>query len=187
MGEQKTEVYEVQPFKGISNASSADIHYIKSDTFEVKVTAPEKLLEEMTVKVEDGTLSISQHDNFVHSNGIPINGKSIAVWVKAPSIESVMLLGSGDFYSKDTLRASTFQFSTNGSGDISVATISNAAKVDVQTLGSGDVSIVVDKCGDITGKSVGSGDLGVVGTARSCNLKALGSGDVVNATKKWEK
>lgn len=204
LGEIQTKNIHVEHFTNIVNNGSANVHYVPSNTYEVTVSAPEKIMPYITVSAKDGVLSISQdEDEWRNSNNYVIyngRGSSVEVWVKAPSFNAVNLLGSGDFDMKGRLAATDFSAYTSGSGDIDLDSINATGTLKVQTLGSGDiklgkylqaqtVELTSSGSGDIraerlsartiSAKTLGSGDfVGIFVKAQAVNLSTAGSGDI---------
>lgn len=201
-GKQQTKEYKVAPFTEICNVSAADITFMPSDSFKVKVTASEKVIGNMRISVKDGILTIEEkraknddkHVYLYRSNDS--NGASIII--QAPSLGGVNLIGSGDFMSKGKFCSNNFNISTIGSGDIELDTldcngtieitsvgsgdvsgvINNAKELSVNTSGAGDVQVGINNVGTVKGVSNGSGDIIVKGKPKMSELHSAGSGQV---------
>ncbi len=190
LGETQTKNIRVEKFMKIESESSANVHYVPSDTYEVTVSAPEKVMPHITVSVNDSTLTISQDEDEWRSshNYIIYNNRAseVDVWVKAPSFKSVNLLGSGDFDMKGQLSATDFLANTSGSGDIDLDSIHATGTLKVQSFGSGDIKLGKDlQARNTELTSSGSGDIKAeLLTAQAISVRTLGSGDILGMLAK---
>jgi|GEM_PF-1062774 hypothetical protein len=184
-GEITKKTINVGPFTDIESDGYADIHYIPSDTYEVQVSAPQKLIDKMKIKVDDGTLCIDMNDdnNNVHitlfgsSTGRADDG--VDVYVKAPTLKSVEMLGSGNFRCDSTFKAKNFSITTSGSGDVRMKTVECSGSLVVSTQGSGDVVMKDIKAADVSLTTSGSGDIVFnVAGALKASIATQGSGDI---------
>lgn len=199
--EQKTRVVNVQPFNAIFNNTYADVHFTPSDKYEVKITGSEKLISRISVKVSNGSLIISGDDkdevDYIYSGK---HAGIAEVWVKAPTLEAINSVGSGDFTAEGAITTQKLSVSSAGAGDIILNGINCKDSLDITTLGAGDVSLgkqakalIADfntsgsgnlSAGDITSQevtvmSLGSGDFSSnISDAAKINVSSGGSGDI---------
>lgn len=205
MGDVKEKIYNVGQFSSLENDGFVDVQYIPSDTFEVKLSAPEKVIERTRITVENGTLIISQNggDSFSRTINIGFDNNDnarVKLYVKAPTLRSVSLTGSGDFAVKKAFNTSDFSISTTGSGDVAVSGLQCSGRLEMESEGFGDIalnnakavsaSLNTEDSGDIALKNLeaskvdistsGSGDIAaVIANAGKISVDSEGSGDIV--------
>lgn len=170
---------EAKDFESIAIAFPADVTFIPSDTFGVDVKAPDKQMEKMDIKVEDGQLRIYKKEDGEDRHYIVLNSRGeMQVTVRAPRLTSVSLAGSGSFVCNDTLRSDHLNLSIAGSGDIKAKHI-EAKVVEIAIAGSGDVEAALAHVDNTNISIAGSGDVDVDFKAcKSVNASILGSGDI---------
>jgi hypothetical protein len=174
-------------FEKIQVSGSADVLYRISPDVSVVVSADSNLINFVDLHISDNTLHIgTQSGSYTFTK--------LSVEVSAPTINSVTIIGSGDFKSPDRLIAPSFETRISGSGDIAVdiETISFSAAIsgsgDIKATGTAVKSTVsIAGSGDFKGadlqtensivKISGSGDASVHATV-SLDAQILGSGDI---------
>lgn len=197
--EMKSKTFEAKDFNKISINCSADVKYTVSDTVNIIVNATDDWMETLDISTaDDGTLVISKKED--NSGVIHLNTYSgdCQIIISGPSLESVVIAGSGSFKCWGGIQADTFVGSVSGSGDMEIKSIMaenaifttvgsgdliiggiEAKKIDVSVSGSGDASVHAHKVADINASVVGSGDITLdckdCGTATA---SVSGSGDI---------
>jgi hypothetical protein len=180
---------EVGSFSGIHNKTSADIFIVQGDAVTVTVKADEDAIDELTTKVENGTLVVGSS-----SNGWR-NVRVMEVHITMPKIEMLKSSGSGDIMTEGTFPGTDVYVGINGSGDVMLNL--DARNLELKINGSGDLKlsgvrgemyIGISGSGDVLAEGLqlelaevairGSGDVKLKGTAAKLILKQSGSGDV---------
>jgi hypothetical protein len=188
-GHVTTETRSVNSTNRIRMFGSMDV-IIDNGPSAVKVEADENIIPYIITDVRDGWLEIrtENHVNLNTHNGIK-------VYVSTPSLDGIVLSGSGNVNGTKTFFTSNkAAFKVSGSGDIRCDI--NAPQVDARITGSGniilggetkDVDVHITGGGDYEGSNLkaenasvnitGSGDVNLFADA-SLNVKVTGSGSV---------
>ncbi len=173
-------VREVAGFERIQLMGATTVYYTQSDSFSVRVEAPEDLIEYVETVVNDSTLTIKMSDDaqnlvqqivFFQDNGI-------SVFVSSPDLVEVSLMGSGEFVSNEKIDTDNLLLSLRGSGNINLVDVICDHLV-TSAVGSGDINIFNAEAQTSQIELVGSGDVGInhknVGLT---DILLKGSGDV---------
>ena len=201
-GPIKASTVNAKDFDGIAISYPAEVTYIPSETFSVEVKAPEKVKENMIIKVKDGVLQISPQEmwgknkRYLILNGYSNNNEDVKITVKAPTIKEVSIAGSGDFKCNSTMKTTKLVLSVAGSGDIDIknieaqfvsasiagsgdidAGLTKVAKTEASIAGSGDIDMKFSDCGHVEANLSGSGDIELSGDIKSLSKNIMGSGD----------
>lgn len=201
-GSIKESTVDAKDFDGIAISYPAEVTYIPSETFSVVVKAPEKVKENMIIKVIDGVLQISSQEmwgknkRYLILNGYSSNNEDVKITVKAPSLNEVSIAGSGDFKCNSTMKTQKLVLSVAGSGDIDInnieaqfvsasisgsgdidAGLSKVAKTEASIAGSGDIEMKFSDCGHVEANLSGSGDIELSGDIKSLSKNIIGSGE----------
>lgn len=167
-----TEQRSLTCFHSIDNVGSTDIVYTPScDKYSVRVEAQQNYIAFIKTEVKDGRLTVKTE---MPAN---IKGKH-TVYVTAPALDRVCIIGSGSFSSTKNLNGKMLHLQVSGSGDIKVPNV-ECGELTLNLAGSGDITT-----GKITSTSLGivlagSGDIitGMV-TAAKASVSLAGSGDI---------
>jgi len=133
-GEVINMTFETEPFTGIDNLISADIHLTKAHVRNVEIFAQQNIIDNILLEVKEGILEISFRENARNYDPININ-------ISMPELTSFNIYGSGDmnmtnsFDSCETVRLGIF-----GSGSIDALLISNSILYSVIS-GSGNIRL----------------------------------------------
>ena len=203
-----TEDRSVGPFTGIRIESNADVHFVQSNAFELRIEAGQNLMRYITTEVNsNGILVISERRNQIWDTRGP------QIFVVVDSLNSLEITGSGDLDGSD-FRSGPLALFISGSGDIDI--ITDATHVEAAISGSGDMllegtaqtldltisgsgdckgqffpvqtaSVVISGSGDayvnvsqsLEGRLSGSGDLFYWGNPASVNVTTSGSGSAI--------
>ncbi|MDD6552738.1 MAG: DUF2807 domain-containing protein [Prevotellaceae bacterium] len=197
-GQQTEWSVPVTSFQGIEVSGAADVTYVPSDTYSVTIKGPANERQFVSTSLNNGVLKI-KYDTKTSDNKIYFfHGRtsSLKIVVKAPTLASVIVNGSGDFTAQ-SLKASTFRSVTNGSGDTKITNL-QAEKVNISVNGSGDIQAGLDKvaeaqvgvagsgdinlklrhCGTLSTTVSGAGDITVSGDVDTWHSNTSGAGDV---------
>lgn len=145
-GPVKTENIASKDFDRIMISYPATVIYIPSDTFSVKVKAPEKVRESLEIGVKSGTLEIKKPDMWQNDKHYIIfhsHYDNVTVTVKAPTIKYVAIAGSATFKCDTTITAHGLDLEIAGSGEIDIKNI-QAQAVSASIAGSGDITLSGD-------------------------------------------
>ncbi len=168
-GKVVTQERTVSDFSGIKISCSADVFLKQGKGNNITVRADENLLEMIETKVRGGVLNID-------IEGSIRNVEVLEVYVTVENLEKVIINGSGDVESENTIKGVDFEIQINGSGDVELDMEVKNLKTSIN--GSGDV--------EVSGVQ-GNFDLQVAGSGHfyaedlrlnECYIKINGSGDV---------
>lgn len=181
IGPSITKNFQTKPFKKIVVKGPHTVRFTQSDTFSIKVTAPEETMNYLLIESDGQTLHISNNrkdsDNGVIRIFNYVDDSSI-IEIQAPSLSAIGMFGSGEFITTDSLSAETFEVTVSGSGEINLQKVSSK-KADITVTGSGDVTM-----GELTTETAnitvtGSGDIALKGkNINKTKMDVTGSGDI---------
>ncbi|MGH1388213.1 head GIN domain-containing protein [Kordia sp.] len=140
-------------YDAISVAGSFDVELVAGTEGKITLTGESNLLEHILTEVKGDVLKIKVKKG---SNLRVSRGKKLVITVPFKDISKVALSGSGDVYTKDTIKADSFKMALAGSGDVII---------DINT---GKLKMAVS----------GSGDMTARGTADNAEIALSGSGDI---------
>ncbi len=180
--------FDLTGFSGIETGGRWRVTVTRSDTWQVQVTYPAYLADDMRVRVEGDRLILgTDHDRSYRE---PLTAK-----VSMPILDSLSgggsanfefagfsgdrlrltISGSGDVTGKDG-RYTDLDVSVSGSGHIDLRAVPTV-DADVNVSGSGHVLLDMDG-GELTGSISGSGHIDYAGMTRRQNVRTSGSGRV---------
>lgn len=172
-------------FNAINLAGPFDVMITQGSQDEVKVEAPNDVMERIVTEVNEGVLKIySKHDNWNWGNWWG-NHKKIMIYVKLKNVNSINISGSGDIKFKEGITTDNLKLSISGSGDMDGQL--EAKNLECSISGSGDMKLS-GKAENSKVRVVGSGDF----TAKhlltvNSSVHVSGSGDAeINASEKIE-
>lgn len=179
LGKNTTKTMNVAPFAVIQTAGNIDVHFVQSEKYEVSIVAPEKIMPEVSVRSKDGALIIEN----TNEDNILFNGRKFGkaqVWVNAPFLTSVWLLGTGNFDVKGQLIVPELTISEGGTGSISLDSIRCTGLLQIASEGTGDIhlgkSVSAQKITlRIEGTGIISGD---IADTKDVELTLNGIGDI---------
>ena len=177
-------------FESIDAFSTTDIEFVQGPA-KFTLTAPETVIDQIEVKVENGTLRVGKK-NFNDTKG---TFKSKLV-ISYPYVNTFKATGTGDISIKG-IDVKNLDLVSAGTGDISVQT-GKSVQLTASTAGTGDIDINYFSCvlaelstngtGDIdikrivadriSGTSNGTGDITVAGECKAAALTSNGVGEV---------
>jgi hypothetical protein len=166
-GPRTTQKRDVATFTRIDNLGSVDVRLHVGTPQSVRVTAGEKVIDDVGTEVRDGTLEIAfDNDGFGDSD--------VVVEATVASLEGIEASGSGDI-DADGIAADAFEVRSDGSADIEVD--GSAGRVTVELNGSGSADLGDLDARDAIVRVGGSGDADVR-AAQRLRVDVDGSGDV---------
>ena len=150
-GDMVTKIRTVGEYDKISVGGAFDVKLIAGEEGKLTIKIDENLLEYLVTKVEGGKLKIKWQ------KGVNISSrKGILITVPFKDIEGVSLAGSGDVYSDDMIKATTFKAALSGSGNLKLRVTAQNVKTAIS----------------------GSGDVELRGTTNKLKCSIAGSGDI---------
>ncbi|MEO6328540.1 MAG: head GIN domain-containing protein [Ginsengibacter sp.] len=188
-GQIQTENRNVGEFDGVQASGSMDIEVTDGNKVSVQVEADDNVLPYILTEVKGGVLEVYYKKN------TSFNNVHTRVYVTAPVFTRLLVRGSGNIVSKNTIKSDeSIAAKISGSGDINADV--DAPEVKAEISGSGNLSLR-GRTKIFEGNISGSGDLrckdllsenakiGIAGSGTahvyaSVHLKAstVGSGDI---------
>lgn len=187
-GKVITQDRNTSPFSAINISCSADVYIRQGNSEAIKVKADEDVINQITTNVNGDVLEIDVKGNIW-------NVEVMEVYVTVKNLEKVVISGSGDVKSDNTIEGIDFAVNINGSGDVVLDL--NVKSLETKINGSGDVKVSgvqgnfnmkVGGSGDFIGENLrlelceievnGSGDVRLSGTANLVKIRQSASGDV---------
>jgi hypothetical protein len=184
-----SESRNLKEFTGIKNSGSIDVEVIHEERQMVKVVADDNILEYVITKVENGVL------NIYLKNNLSFRSINVTVYVSSPSIQQLLVSGSGTITSKNLLKdEDKIELKVSGSGEIEanldapsiVANVSGSGKILLRgrtknfsstVSGSGDLDCEKLLAENTAVKVSGSGNANVFASV-NLDAKVSGSGNI---------
>lgn len=171
-GKMTTETRNTGDYDAIKCGGSMDFELVAGDEGTITLEGEENLLKHIETEVKNGALIIKVEKGVYLK---PSWGKKIKVTIPFKDIEKVSLAGSGDLYSKDTIKATNLEVSLAGSGDIDLNVEATSLKGSI--AGSGDITLK-GNTNELRASVAGSGDFHGFGLqANDTTVSIAGSGD----------
>lgn len=172
-GEVRTVDFDVPQFTGIETWVSGDIRYTAAADGEpsVSISAPESILDQFLVEVEDGVLLIRSKDNKKW------NAK-VTITVQSSTLEKLSIRGAGDFNALSAIDTRSLDVDVKGAGDIDFEDVECEGDVSVSIEGAGDIGFRWLQCSDVKVDVKGAGDVRLAGKAQNADLSIKGAGDI---------
>ena len=169
-GNIRTEKRSTGNFNAVKTSGSIDIEINSGDVYSVSVENDENILQYVVTDVNDGTLHVHYKD------GYSINNDHAKVYVTAPSLDKLIVSGSGDITTQGMLKNSRqIEMNVSGSGNIKAQV--DAPVINISVGGSGNISLT-GHTKDFTCSVNGSGDINCGGLeSENAIVKIAGSGN----------
>jgi len=159
----------ISDFSGVKISCSADVFLRQGKGNTIKVRTDENLQDMIETEVRSGILHIDVDGNIR-------NVEVLEVYVTVDNLEKVVINGSGDVESENTIEGMDFEISINGSGDVELDL--DVKSLETEINGSGDVEVSGVQ-GNFDLHVAGSGDFYAEDLRlNECEIKINGSGDV---------
>jgi hypothetical protein len=168
-GRAMTQQREVSGFNGIALSLPGRLEIVQGAAEGVTITADDNVVPEIETVVERGVL----HLRFRQNTGVATRTR-ISITVKARSIESIAVAGSGDVIAP-SLDSPDLTVRLAGSGDVKVG--GRAESLQVRISGSGDVDASRFDTQRAKVSVAGSGDA-TVWARKTLEVSVSGSGEV---------
>jgi hypothetical protein len=166
-GPRTTQTRDVAGFTRIDNRDSVDVRVQVGERQRVRVSAGEKVIDDVGTEVRDGTLHLTfDHDGW--------GGGEVVVHASVPRLTAIEASGSGDIEA-DGIEADAFEVLSDGSADISLRGTTGRLVVDLDGSGDADLADVAAREARVT--VGGSSDVDVRAADR-LEVAVDGSGDV---------
>jgi hypothetical protein len=189
-GNVQTEERKVGDFKKVDVRGFFNVYVTQGSDYKVELEGESNLLQYITTRVEGERLVISTE------NAVDLTtNNDLSVHVTLPETDEVVLSGSGNIISENTLSSpNPMSFAVNGSGDVKVAV--DAPRVETSLAGSGklslsgqtrDLKVSIAGSGTFAGDSLKSenGEVTIMGSGSAYVFSSVkldvtigGSGDV---------
>lgn len=180
-GKMTRSARNVGQFEKLTMIGSYDVEYRQGKACKVEVSAPLDIMDKVVTENKNGTLVVSSK-KIAGVNVISNTKRDVKVYITAPSLSYIKMIGSGDFSAHNmtaTLLGKLMEIELIGSGDIEIDNIeADAVKINLQ--GSGDIEIKnIDAKYNVTATLNGSGDIELNKiTTKAFNPGVNGSGDI---------
>ena len=192
-GEIKCRNVEVKDFRNISVDGGYEVEFTQSDSFSVRVKAPEKLLDMINIESDGKTLMIKNNEKYSRQPAIFIQGGSIGelelikVFVAAPSLDELTVNGSASFDIEKSLTTENLRITLTGSGEIETHGV-KCKSADLVLTGGGDITLRPIEAKTLNATLTGSGIMQL----HSINIQKIdasvtGSGDIFFACMNCDK
>ena len=146
-----TETMHPGEFTGIKSSGSIDIEVKNGSTEQVEIEADDNVMKYIVTDIQNGVLDVR------YKSHLSLMNSHVKVFVTAPEINKLVVSGSADIISHDTLQVSNkLESNIDGSGGIKVF------------VNAPSVTSIVD----------GSGTIELKGRTRNFNASISGSGDI---------
>ena len=176
--EEQIKSYDLPSIENITNNTFANVHIVQSATQSVKIEAPEIVLKNIILEVNDNKLIIDYHKL------LPPIFSPTNIYINIPSLNTYCINGSGNMRMKSLFDSfKTILLEINGSGSIEA----NMNVCDFTTIlinGSGNANL----CGQCSSQQIqinGSGNVdALLFETKEANVIIAGSGNCkVNVDK----
>jgi len=124
---------DVTAFHTVVIEGSFAVSLKQSPIFSVNITGPTNLIDLMSATEVNQTLSITSQKCFVNSN-------DIIAEIELPDLQKLVLNGSADIISENTLSTTNLRIELDGTGKIEL--IVENESTDVEIEGTGDVELI---------------------------------------------
>lgn len=213
MGKVITKEIKVTPFQDLSLFSNSTVNIIPGDTFKVVVKGKEKLLANVSAKVENGVLTVSDTGEFF-SNRNELNFGNFTredfvtdIYITMPTLRNIHQEGNSSININKTMTGDSIYIDMLGNSDLNIAgltaksikmNVQGNASVDlahltvdrtnVDVLGNASMDLMFDLGGDVNLGMQGNGSVTLTGVTRNQPVyKMQGNGSVNDRTTRAQK
>jgi hypothetical protein len=166
------ETRRVSSFDQLENSTSFEVIYKQADTFGIRISAEQNIMNYIETNVYDNCLEIKTSPASIcldyHEQPV--------VMVSSPSLKKAVNSGSGSFIA-DRMTGETVTIKNSGSGDMS-AEVVEGDNFESKLSGSGDIDVRSLICLNSDISISGSGNTSVAGDCETAHLKISGSGRI---------
>jgi hypothetical protein len=176
-GSGATRSFAASGFTGVELRGSDDVDVKTGQNFAVTAEGDPKVLDQLDIRVVDGTLRVGRKDS---KDGWFGNDHSARVHVVMPKLTAAAVGGSGNLTADRG--EGDFGGAVSGSGNLTIADL-RAGNADLSIAGSGDLN-VAGSASKLSASVAGSGDIDAKRlTAASADVSIAGSGNVLGTVK----
>ena len=213
MGKVITKEIKVTPFQDLSLFSNSTVNIIPGDTFKVVVKGKEKLIANISAKVENGVLKVSDTREFF-SNRNELNFGNFTredyftdIYITMPALRNIYQEGNSFININKTMTGDNIYIDILGNSDLNIAgltakslkmNVQGNASVDlahltvdrtnVDVLGNASMDLMFDLGGDVNLDIQGNGSATLTGVTRNQPIyKMQGNGSVNDRTTRAQK
>ncbi|ATY32909.1 head GIN domain-containing protein [Sphingomonas psychrotolerans] len=174
-GSGATRTFAATGFTGVELRGSDDVDVKTGANFAVTAEGDTKVLDQLDIRVVNGTLRVARKDSKWFSND-----RGARVHVVMPRLTAAAVGGSGDL-TVDRAEGD-FGGAVSGSGNLTIADL-RAGSADLSVAGSGDMS-VAGSASKLSASIAGSGNIDARRlTAANADVSIAGSGNVFGTVK----
>lgn len=160
--------YSVSDFKGIDVSGGFDVTLVQGNSESVTLTAQENLFDNITVKVDNGTLKIYTRNNLMVT-------RQLKARITFKNIDNLKVSGGGDVISETPVNVEVLDVYISGGGDFS--SVINSEELKCHISGGGDAEIG-GKTKDFNLDISGGGNLKSEVNASVISCRIAGGGDL---------
>ena len=166
-------LYTLAPFDAVKVSGAGKVFFTQGQEF-LKVSAPDNLIDKISVRVEGSTLVIKPE---VNSAGRLDD--CLVYTLCCPSLEEITVSGSVDFISENVLSCSSLSVAASGSSDVDLRGLDCSGDAEFSLSGSSDLKGFGLKARSFDVSLSGSCDMDVDGlVAERVDVSGSGSTDV---------
>lgn len=178
--------YAIDHFDVLVCALPATVNYSVADQSTCTVRVDENLFEYIDIKEKDGELVLRQAK--------PKGGKYInydatefVINITAPSVDEIMIAGSGDLNILSPIHEQSLEVNIAGSGNVVFKEEVDINHLELSVAGSGDIRVDKGTIRELEADIAGSGDIVSHAETQKAEATVMGSGDItVNVTGRLE-
>ena len=170
---QVNQTRKVEPFHSIDITAVGEIIFTQSDTYSLRIEGKERLVNNTTTTVADGTLAIGIKNKKMTRG----QNNSVTIHLTAPSLEAIEFKGVGSFRCSEALKLDgDLDVEIKGVGEVNIDNL-QCRNLDLRLHGVGDAEVCVD-CEHVEASLHGVGSVTLRGHARAADLHKGGIGDL---------
>lgn len=159
------------PFSSIYMEGIGTIYYTQSDTPSVRATGPQKLLDRMTIKNENGKLIIDFNEEKEKNNK-----SNLKIYLASPQLEEVKIKGVSNFKAENGWNTENVNLSMEGIGNMQIKNL-KCKNLETSLHGVGNMNINVN-CENINAHLEGIGNMTLSGKTKSISTSTDGIGKI---------
>lgn len=159
-------------FHSISITGDIEVAFVQQPTFTVQKSGPQSLLDDTSVRVQNGVLEIAFTPKYFWKDS-----DRLRVVVTGPSISNVSIAGKGDLHVRGPLQLNQLQLSLTQEGDFSADHLT-VQSLQIQAAGRSEVEVNRLEAENVTVRTENQADVDLAGVCYKAQLENRGSGDI---------